>query len=287
MPTLRTLKLKFELLKGRFLQKPWGRLVVRTARKLDQDSAADMPAGLAYYSLLSVFPLLIGIIGLLGFIFPSELVQRELFSFFEENLPTMVGLLRENISAIIELRGTLGILGLVGLFWTGSALFGSIGRAMNRALGIKKPRPFYVRKLRDFIIGVSTGLIFFISLGLAAIPVFLPQATLPFGITLTAVITQILTLALIFLVFLLIYKYLPNNRARWQNVWPGALLGAVAFEVIRNLFAWYLDRFANFQLVYGGVASVIAFLVWVYLSAFTLIVGIELSSEYANMKRGE
>jgi len=276
--------LKFQLLKESFLQKRWGKLVVATAQKLDQDSAADMAAGLAYYSLLSVFPLLIGIIGLLGFIFPSELVQREIFSFFETNLPTMVGPLQENISAIIELRGTLGILGLIGLFWTGSALFGSIGRAMNRALGIKKPRPFYVRKPRDFIIGVSTGLIFFISLGLAAIPVFLPPATLPFGITLTAIITQILTFALIFLVFLLIYKYLPDTRVRWHNIWPGALLGAVTFEAVRNLFAWYLDRFANFQLVYGGVASVIAFLVWVYLSAFALIVGIEFSSEYARMK---
>ena len=143
----------------------------RTAYQLARD-AADMAASLSYYALLFVFPLLIGVIAVLGFVFPSEIVQEELSTLFEYQLPASAGLLQENITSVIKLRGTLGILSLPGLFWSGGALFAGIGRVANRAWGIGKYRPFYIRKVRDFILALGTGSIFFVSLGLAAIQTF-------------------------------------------------------------------------------------------------------------------
>jgi len=281
----RSLILKLDVIKRQFSRKRWVQFIVRVINRLGIDSAGDMAAALSYYSLLSVFPLLIGMISVLGFIFPSELVQEELFSFFEKNLPTSVGLLRENIAAIIGMRSTLGILSLIGLFWSGGALFSSIGRVADRAWGVRIYRSYFFRKGRDLILAFGTGIIFFVSLGLTAISTIVPVVQLPSGITVTTVITHILAFFLIFAVFLLIYRYIPNIKSAWQDIWLGALLGALIFEGINYIFSWYLTHFATYQLVYGSIASVIALVVWIYCSSMTLIVGIELSAVHAAMRK--
>jgi membrane protein len=267
------------------MSKRWLLLAVRVINRLGAHSTGDMAASVSYYSFLSIFPLLVGIISILGFIFPSQLVQSELFSFFEEHLPTSVGILRDNISAIIRMRGTLGILSLVGLFWSGGALFASISRVANRAWGISVYRPYFIRKIRDLTVAVGTGFIFFISLGLTAISAVLPAITLPIGITVSAFISQVIAFILIFSIFLLIYKYIPNTKIAWRDIWAVALFGAVIFEVINSAFSFYLAHFAKYQLVYGSIASVIAFVVWIYFSSFILIVGFELCAEYTKMRK--
>ncbi len=281
----RYLILKLELIGRQFSQKRWVKFIVRVTNRLGIDAVGDMAASLSYYSLLSVFPLLIGAISVLGYIFPSALVQDELFNFFEKNLPTSLNLLRENIAAIIDMRGTLGILSLIGLFWSGGTLFSSIGRVADRAWGVKVYRSYFFRKGRDLILAVGTGIIFFISLGLTAISTILPVIELPFGITVTTVITHILAFILIFAVFLLIYKYIPNTRISWRDIWLSALIGGCIFEGINYIFSWYLIHFANYQLVYGSITSIIAFVVWIYFSSLILIVGIEVSAVRAAMRK--
>ncbi len=276
--------LKLEMIERQFSQKRWVKFIVRVTNRLGIDAVGDMAASLSYFSLLAVFPLLIGAISILGYIFPSALVQDELFSFFEKNLPTSLSLLRENIAAIVDMRGTLGILSLIGLFWSGGALFSSIGRVADRAWGVRVYRSYFFRKGRDLILAVGTGIIFFVSLGLTAISTILPELRLPFGITVTTVVTHILAFIMIFTVFLLIYKYIPNTRISWRDIWLSALIGACVFEGINYIFSWYLVHFANYQLVYGSITSIIAFVVWIYFSSLILIVGIEVSAVRAAMR---
>ncbi len=89
-----------------------------------------------------------------------------------------------------------------------------------------------------------------------------------------------------FAIFLTIYKYLPNTKTYWRDVWLGAIVAAALFETGKNLFLWYLESFAQYSQVYGAVASVIVLMVWTYITALILILGAELASEYARMKRG-
>jgi len=109
------------------------------------------------------------------------------------------------------------------------------------SLGISQYRPFLVRKLRDFVLSLGTGILFFVSLGIASLDAFLPQVTLWFNFTLTAVLSRIVVFILIYAAYLLIYKYMPTTTVRWRDVWLGALLGAVMFEAVLNLFTLYLD----------------------------------------------
>jgi membrane protein len=64
------------------------------------------------------------------------------------------------------------------------------------------------------------------------------------------------------------------------------VLAAILFEIGKSLFVFYIDRFATYESVYGGIASMIILLIWIYISAFILILGAEISAEYGRMKRG-
>ena len=96
--------------------------------------------------------------------------------------------------------------------------------------------------------------------------------------------SRLVAFLLILAVFLLIYKTIPNTRTYWRYIWQGALLAAVLFELARTLFIFYLENFANYQLIYGSIASIIVLLVWIYYSAFIMILGAEFTFQYGRMR---
>jgi membrane protein len=90
--------------------------------------------------------------------------------------------------------------------------------------------------------------------------------------------------SLTILIFFLLYKILPNTTVRWSDVWLGALLTGLGWELAKYLFTWYLTNFASYNLVYGSVALLIAFLAWSYYTGVILILGAEFTAEYAKAR---
>jgi membrane protein len=161
-----------------------------------------------------------------------------------------------------------------------------VGRAINRAWDIQENRRFHVRKLRDMGMALGTGVLFLLSLGATSTLSILHGLDLPFVNVAAEAGTRVLGFAFSLGIFLGLYKVVPNTKTYWRYVWPGALLGAAMFEVAKSLFVLYLGRFASYESVYGSVASVIILLVWIFVSAFILLVGAEFSAEYGRMRRG-
>lgn len=268
-----------------FLSNRWGNLAFRVALKTGQDRTGDMAAAIAYYILMSAFPLVLGLIGLLGLFLPSQSVQSSILDFFSTYLPgTASEVIISNIDAVIRIRGPLGVVGLFALLWSGSAVFSSINRFVNYAWGTTA-RPFHLRKLQDFALLLGTGLLFLVSQGVAGFAVITTTINPPELGELLGLAGRFLAFVLAFLVFLLIYRFMPNTKVRWRDALPGAVLGAVLFEALRTLFALYLSMFGNYTDVYGPLASVIVFLVWVFVSAYVLILGAEFASEWGKDKR--
>ncbi len=268
-------------------------LVVRTIQELGDDDATHMAAGVAYYAILSLFPLLLGLIALFSLLLESETVQENLFDFFQTYLPSSTDVLESNIKAVIRLRGGLGLLSLIGLLWASSAIFGAITRAVNRAWDIDHDRPFYIAKLRHLVMALGVGILFLLSLSATTALEVLGRVELPFVGRLSFLENAAINLGTRFLpflftitIFLIIYKFIPNTKTFWRYVWPGALLAAILFEIAKSLFVFYLNNFADYQAVYGSVGAVIALLVWTYISAFVLILGAEFSSEYGRLREG-
>ena len=286
------LREKLRGIEARLLRVPAIQLVARTVRELGNDDASHMAAGVAYYAILSLFPLLVGLIAAFSLFLGTADLREELTEFFGDNLPGTTGedgVLEENLDAITSQRGAIGLLSVLGLFWAGSAVFGAISKAVNRAWDIHTDRPFYIAKTRQLVMAVGVGILFLLSVSATtALQIlgslvdqvsFLENAAVNLG-------TRLLPILFTLAIFLAIYKFMPNTKTYWRYVWPGALLAAVLFELAKSIFVLYLDSFANYELVYGQVGSIIALLAWIYISAFILILGAEFASEYGRMREG-
>jgi membrane protein len=266
-------------------------LLVRTIQEMGSDDATHMSAGVAYYTLFSLFPLLLGLVTLGGMLVGGETLLAGVNSFAELYLPASSG--DVVVTRLNGVSGALGIVAILGMLWSGSAIFGAITRAVNRAWDVHRDRPFYIGKLRQLLMALGTGLLFFLSLGTASFvrisdrlqqyDIEWVQAASQFaGLAAIQATSFLLTLC----IFLFIYKFLPNTKTYWKYIWPGALVGALLFETAKNLFIYYLDGFTNFSSVYGSLAPVIVLLLWSYISSMILIFGAELSSEYGRLKLG-
>ena len=269
------------------------RLIVRTVQEMSADDATHMAAGVAFYVLFSLFPLLLGLTALLSFFIESEEVQSQLADFATSYLPGSEELVVLNLDALVRLRGAIGIFALVGLLWSGTAAFGAVGRAVNRAWDVHRDRPFYIAKPRQLLMALGVGILFLLSVGAATAARMADRlaqsdvASLSFLYdTVGQLVLQWTSFILTLGIFLLVYKFMPNTKTHWRYIWPGAILGAVLFELAKNLFIVYLDRFARFEHVYGSLAPVIGLLLWAYLSSLILILGAEISSEYGRLRRG-
>lgn len=264
-------------------------LVMRTVQEMSDDDGPHMAAGVAYYAIFSLFPLIVGLIALLNLLPESGATQDQLSDFVSDFLPGAEELLDGNI----EVGGALSVVAIFGLLWSGSAIFGAISRAVNRAWDVHKNRPLLISKPRQLLMALGVGVMFLLSLGTAG---FVRSASayvdsglpgLGFLVDVSGrVLLQGTSFVLILVIFLLVYKFMPNTKTYWRYIWPGAVIAAVLFEAAKNLFILYLDRFASFQSVYGSVGDVIVLLLWVYISSIILIFGAELSSEYGRLRRG-
>ena len=268
-------------------------LILRTVREMGRDDATHMAAGVAYYAILSLFPLTVGLLFVFSLILGSGSFEDELVDFFQTYFPGSDELLAQNIQAVQGVRGVLGVIGVIGLFWTASAMFGAISRAVNRAWDIHEDRPFYIDKVRNLLMSCGVGMLFLMSVSATAFLQILGRIDLPGlgrldflehgGINL---LTRPLPFIFTLCIFLMVYRYVPNTQTHWRYIWPGALVAAIAFEVGKSLFVFYLENFADYAKVYGSLGSVVAFLAWTYISALILIAGAELSSEYGRMSQG-
>jgi len=284
-------RLRRELAKTRLGASSPVQLMVRVVRELGEDDATHMAASVSYYAILSLFPLILGLSAIIGLAAESPTRQQELVDFVVSYLPGSEQFVQDNIVAMVRFRGALGVASIFGLLWTASAVFGSITRVVNRAWGIQGNPPFFKNKPRQLVMALSVGALFAFS---AAVSSFLQWATSIeigdrtlanlLGGTAVALLLRLPTYLISFGMFALIYKYIPNTNTRWRDIWLGAVIAAVLFELAKSLFVWYLENFARYDQLYGNVASIIVLMVWIYVSAFIFILGAEFGSEYGRLK---
>ena len=269
------------------LDKFWAfRLGERVFLEFIEDQATVSSAAIAYYVILSVFPLLLGLISVLGFFLPYASVREAVSDILRQVLPGSSELVQQTIDNVIGMRGTAGIASLLLLIWSGSNLFGTIGRALNRAWNVRTPRHPVVLKLRDFAMVIGTGILFLLSVSFSTLDRVFYQVDATLAYWLIAVGGRAASLLVTFALFMALHKYVPNTRTYWRWTWPGGLLATVFFQAGAYVFVFYLANFANYQSVYGPLGSVIVLLLWVYLSAMVLILGAELNSELQRMSLG-
>jgi len=273
-------------------------LTVRSIREFGDDRCTQMAAAISYYALFSLFPLLIFMVSIFGIFLQSSSFQEDLIDNVLEFIPLTSDEgrdeVREAIGAISGISIPLSMVGLLGLAWSASAMFGAIRTSLNIAWDIESSRHVVKQKLLDLGMVAGVGAFFLLSIGTTALLRTTQEASSDILGPLSSntaffwrVIPYLMPVIFSFGAFTVLYRFVPNAPIKIGDVWPGALIAAIFFEIIKNGFSFYLANFGRYDVIYGSLGAVVALLFWMYLSAVVLLFGAEVASEYPRVKTGK
>ena len=249
-------------------------------------------ASIAYYALLSLFPFLLMAISLLGSVTADDADRVAVLSFVFRYFPTQLDFVTSQLDALRLARLQLGVAGSLALIWGSLGVFGAVTSAVNEAWGVEKQRSFWKHRLVSFLMLVAASGVMMMALLLVSL-IQIAQATW-FGSMLasyawlrglqTLAIRNLATTLLIIGVGLVFY-FIPNAKTRFRDVWVGAVLTGVLWHLAFQGFAWYVRVNAGLRMIHGSVATVIVFLLWVYVSSIIMMYGVEFTAAYARLRR--
>lgn len=254
--------------------------------QIKADRLSVTAAGLAFYAMLAVFPALIALLSIYGFLADPAQVGEQVRSLSGIIPETAVGLIQEQLVGIAgsapEVLGWTAAVAIAGALWSASGGTQQLLQAVNLAYGEEETRGFL--RLRGLSLLLTLGLVVvgMVSLGLIVIvPPLLPGIGLSQGVERAIDVGRFVLLALALMAVLsAVYRYAPD---RDQPRWPWLSWGAVAATIIwvgaSILFSVYVANFGAFGETYGSLAGVIVLLVWFYISGFVILLGAEINAE--------
>jgi membrane protein len=269
-------------------RRAWPAVLRRTAKEFQADQLTDLAAALTYYGVLAIFPMLVVLISILGLIGHSA--TQPLIQNLETVAPGAAKqIFTHAIQNIQSNRGTAGVLavvGLLGALWSASGYIAAFMRASNVIWDIEEGRPIW--KTVPLRLGVT--LLTVILLTLTAVAVVLTGSLAGkvgnlIGVGSTAVTVWDIAkwpvmMVVVAVILAILYWVSPNVRQpgfRW--VTPGGVLAVVLWIAASALFALYVANFSSYNKTYGALASVIVFLVWLWITNIVILLGAELNAE--------
>lgn len=251
-------------------------------------------ASMAYYALLSLFPLLMLTLAVLGWATGDVESRNAVLDFLLRYFPSRFDFITTQLDALRRGGWNVGIAGSVGLVWGGLAIFGTITTAINYAWGVEKTPDFWTHKLTAAIMLLISGIILLTALLLVSASKIASAMWLggllvhaPGLALLTNVAVRHAPTLLFMGVVVLLYRYVPNEGSvSFADVWLGAVLTGLLWRVTLEAFSWYLeDRIGQLARINGSIAIVVMFLVWVYIQAVIFLYGVEFTAAYATLRR--
>jgi membrane protein len=257
-------------------------------------NAPRLGAALAYYTVLSMAPLLVLAVAIAGFVFGAQAARGEIVYQVESLVGGDVARIVQELLKDAH-RPESGIaataVGALTLFIGASAAFGELRDALNL---IWDARPMEMDigsilrfRLFAFAIVATTGFLLLVSLVISALLAFLTRDlkghfALP-GFVAVAM-DPVVSVGVITLLFALIYKFIPDARVQWRDVWLGAAFTAVAFTIGKIAIGLYLGK-AGVGSAYGAAGSLVVLLVWVYYSSQIFFFGAEFTKVHSDWRR--
>jgi membrane protein len=268
----------------------WRRVAKRTFDQYRADGVANLAAALTYRSVLSVFPLLIALVALLGGLgqYPQTFnAVLQIVGGFAP--PSTVQSVSGPVRHVITDKGGAGALlgvGLAGAVWAASGYVGTFSWAANVIWEARRGRSWY--RQWPFNIGVTLIALGLITAVLSALVLTGPIATavgdqLGIGSTAVQIWSFVKWPTIVVVVTLMIsglYYIAPNVRPpNWRWLTPGAILAVIVWAVSTAVFGLYIANFGSYNKTYGTLGAIVTFLIWVWLTNIAVLLGIELDSE--------
>ncbi|MBU6957626.1 YihY/virulence factor BrkB family protein [Pseudomonas sp. CVAP len=268
---------------------PLHRVMMRTVTEFINDEMSTYASALAYQMLFSLFPFILFLIALIGFLHLPDFfswlrLQSELVL-----PPQALEQVNPVIDQLQQSKGGLLSVGIVIALWTASAGVRLMMSAMNAAYDVVEGRPIWKRFPLSifYTIGVAGML-----LVAAALMVLGPQVMEwiasqigmeEFIVTLWTILRWPVIVILLMVAVALIYYVMPDVKQKFRFITPGSVLAVVVWIIASLGFGYYVKTFANYNAMYGSIGAIIVLLLYFYISAAVLLLGAEMNAVIDHM----
>jgi membrane protein len=271
------------------LKKPL-QIVGRTLALYSADGCGTHAAAIAYYAIFSLIPLSLVILSVLGLVINEDRIVNFVF----DEVPLQESQFT-NVQAVVHQARNFSVAGIsfgaVLLIWSSSGIFAAVRRGLNAAEHRRGSRPYWRGKLIDLAMIPFFGALIMLSIVLtAATQGLIEEAGTIDGLHVDPnaalrIASYLLPASISFVMFTLLYRFVPSGRPRWGEAFAGAAFATVLFELAKNIGALVFAhlQFTRNTAIYAGFGTVLAFLFWMFINASILLLG----AEFARAVAGE
>lgn len=252
-------------------------------------------AALAFYTVFSLAPILVVVISLAGAVWGEEAVRGQIVEEFEGLMGREPALLVQEVveSAAPQSDGRMGaIVGMITLILGATAIFGQLQDALNTVWAVA-PKPkaglttLLRKRIHSFTLVIGIGFLLLVSLilsaGLTGLSRYL-EGSLDVPVDFLQIANVVISIAVITLLFAMIYRLLPDVKITLREVWVGSLLTSLLFVAGKTVISFYLGR-VSVASAYGAAGSLVVILLWVYYSALIFFFGAEVTRVHGRQFR--
>ena len=269
------------------LTRGWLWMLTDAAKETLKPETAITAAAIAYFALFSIFPITLLSISIASFSLGPSMDRQFIIQRLEFVAPAMGRLLGQNIDEIIEARGPVTGIALVGLIWSASTIFYTFTHTLNQIWETKRRRSVWKRRGLAILfvlifVGPALFLASFAGSMIVHIRPFLPAQI----ISLVGGGSLVLAILLDVALFMVLYMMLPHGTSTWREVLAGAIGAGLLWEMAKIAFLSFVSTYISVtNMVYGSVTAIVAFLAWAYLSGLIFHFGAYLSVSYFQLKQ--
>jgi membrane protein len=243
------------------------------ALRFSRDGCAFLAQSIAFNALFATFPLMVLVLSAATFVLPDA--ERRTLLFFDTFAPELHDYVAANLQTYIYGRGITSIIALLVLLWSGKNLFMGLAFALDRALGVPKGRPLVHNLAMSIVMLPAVGVLLIVAI---ALPVLFSVSARATGfvdpVRMTHILAYLVSIALVFIVTVVLYRWLPNRSVSWGFALRGATVVAVAWPAVQYAFAQYTTH-VDFTHVYGALSAPLVLLLWFYFIGSIFLFGAE------------
>ncbi|PFA66672.1 ribonuclease [Bacillus sp. AFS015802] len=250
---------------------------------ISANDVTGLAAQIAYYFLLSLFPLLIFIVTLLPYL---PVNQGDILGVVRDFAPgETMSMIEETLQDVMSNRNS-GLLSvsIIATIWSASNGMNAIVKSLNRAYDVEETRSFIATRLMSILLTFAMILVFVVAL---LLPVFGKQIGLflfsQFGfsdqfLAIWNGIRWAISPIILFIVFVGLYYFAPSKRIKCLSAFPGAIFATLGWVLVSLAFSYYVGSFGNYSATYGSIGGIIVLMIWFYLTGIIIMIGGEINA---------
>ncbi len=272
--------------------------IPRVIEKSDDDNVFVLASGMTFSVLVAAVPFLFIVVSLISFTLEAAASAAgvepvdQLRNYLDVIIPVLGGeagggersLPEEVIERTISQGQTIGLIGFVAFVWFSTRLFGSVRAVLREIFDLRQTRGLIQGKIFDAEMVLVSSVLVILNIGITiAVTVMKSRAIALLGLSpvsigiLESTYAWTTAVAFIFLLFLLVYKFVPARRVPWRMAITAAVFTAACWEILKVGFAFYLTQIADYTSVYGGIATLVVVVIWLYYLSIAFIIGAEVA----------